>query len=380
MKPRLALVGAFPFPVPQGSQVYFADQARALRAQGAEITLFVHGRGAGPLPEDLECIRAPAALSPRRLRAGPSLLKPLADAALARRLVSEAQRRPFDALLAHNAEAALLCLAVRARIRTPLVYVVHSLWRHELPAYGPAAAAGPLSRAGAALDGQLARRCDAILTLSAAARESLEPLAQGPVELIPPGLAPGPPPDAASLRAVCARHGLEPGRFALYAGNLDAYQALSALAEAARRAQPIPFVVATHDARGAAPEPLRVLETGSPEEVRLLIGAAGVCLLPRAIPGGFPIKLLNYMEAGRPIVAGRQVADGFEDGRSALLLAGDAGPAAWAEAVTRVMNDAALARHLGEGARALLLRRHAWPALAQATLDLVARARQAGIR
>jgi glycosyltransferase involved in cell wall biosynthesis len=378
VKPRLALVGAFPFPVPQGSQVYFAGQARALQQQGAEVTLFVYGRGAGPLPGDLECVRAPAALSPRRLRAGPSLLKPLADAALARRLLGAARQRPFDALLAHNAEAALLALRLRGRIRAPLIYVAHALWRHELAAYGPAAAAGLLSRAGAALDRRLARRCDAILVLCGEARRSLAPLARGPVDVIPPGLTPAPPPAPAALAAACARHGLEAGRFALYAGNLDAYQSLPALAEVARRARPVPFVVATHDARGAAPAPLRIVETLSPDEVRALTWAAGVCLLPRAIAGGFPIKLLNYMEAGRPIVARRDVADGFEDGNNALLLAADAGPDAWAQAVTRVMNDGALARHLGEEARALLLRRHAWPALARATLDLVARARKAG--
>ncbi len=376
MKPRLALVGAFPFPVPQGSQVYFADQARALRDAGAEVTLFVHGRGAGALPTDLNVVAAPAALSPRRLRAGPSLLKPLAHAALARRLASESAHRPFDALLAHNAEAALLCLAARARIGAPLVYVVHALWRHELPAYGPTAASGLLARAGAALDRSLARRCDAILTLCASAHDALEPLARGPAALIPPGLAPATAPDPESLAAACTHHGLEPGRFALYAGNLDAYQSLPVLAGAARRTPGLPFVVATHDARGAAPEPLRIVETGSAQEVRALTWAAGVCLLPRAIPGGFPIKLLNYMEAGRPIVALRSVADGFEQGRSALLLAEGAGAAGWAEAVTRVMNDAALARRLGEEARALLLRRHAWPALAQATLDLVGRARR----
>ncbi len=380
MKPRLALVGAFPFPVPQGSQVYFADQARALREQGAEVTLFVHGRGAGPLPPDLNVVAAPAALSPRRLRAGPSLLKPLADAALARRLTAEARRRPFDALLAHNAEAALLCLAARARIGTPVVYVAHALWRHELPAYGPAPAAGLLARGGAALDRSLAQRCDAILTLCASARDALEPLARGPVALIPPGLTPQPPPEPELSRAVCARHGLEPGRFALYAGNLDAYQSLPVLAAAARHASGIPFVVATHDARGAAPAPLRIVETGSSDEVRALTWASGVCLLPRAIPGGFPIKLLNYMEAGRPIVATGSVADGFEDGRNALLLADGAEALAWAEAVTRVMNDAALARHLGAEAKALLLRRHAWPVLAQATLDLAATARRAAPR
>jgi hypothetical protein len=36
---HVALVGAFAFPYPQGSQVFFAQQARALMAAGARVTL-----------------------------------------------------------------------------------------------------------------------------------------------------------------------------------------------------------------------------------------------------------------------------------------------------------------------------------------------------
>ena len=375
---RLALVGAFPFPVPQGSQVYAADQARALRRAGAEVTLFSYGRGVGPAPADLPLVRAPAALSPRRVRAGPSALKPAADAALALLVLREAARRGFDALLAHNAEGALVALALRPLSGVPVVYVAHALWRHELPAYGGPRQRALLARAGAALDRELARRADGVIALCEAARRALSAHARGPLALIPPGLDPAPPPDPAAVRRTCARHRLEPGRYALYAGNLDAYQELPDLAAAARALPDTPFVAATHDPRGPALGAVRVVVLGCAEECRLLTHGAGACVLPRAIPGGFPVKLLNYMEAARPIVARAGVADGFEHERSALLLPPGAPPEELAKAVTRILGDADLAARLGRGARALLERRHAWPALAEATLALAAAARPGG--
>ena len=109
--PRIALIGAFPFPLPQGSQVLVAQQARALEAAGASVTLICYGSGTGPVPGSLDIVRIPRALSPRRLRAGPSIAKPLADAALVGAYLGAHRRRRFAVALAHNAEAALVGLA-----------------------------------------------------------------------------------------------------------------------------------------------------------------------------------------------------------------------------------------------------------------------------
>jgi glycosyltransferase involved in cell wall biosynthesis len=136
--------------------------------------------------------------------------------------------------------------------------------------------------------------------------------------------------------------------------------------------------VATHDPQGPDLAPLRVVVVAGAEEARLLTHAAALCVLPRTIPGGFPVKLLNYMEAARPLVARTPVADGLEDGRNALLLPAAAGPTELAKAVARVLEDPELAAELGRGGRELLERRHAWARLAGRTLDLVAALRCRG--
>jgi glycosyltransferase involved in cell wall biosynthesis len=367
---RLASIGAFAFPLPQGSQLYARDQALALRAAGSEVTLFCHGAGSGPEPAGLPLVRVPRALAPRRLRSGPSPAKPLADAALAAMLVRAQRARRFDLAIAHNAEAALAALCARAATGLPVLYVAHTLLGVELASYAPAPARPALDRLGRWLDRTVAARADGVLALCSHAAKELGREARGPLAVIPPGLDAAPPPAAEEVARRCARFGLEPGRYALYAGNLDAYQELGELAEAARRLAPLPVVVATQQAEGAAPPPLRTLRHQGFEDGRALAFGAAVAVLPRRIPGGFPIKLLNYMEAGRAIVAHAGVAGVLEHGREAWLLAPGSGVAELAAAVGLLANDPVRAASLGCGAREALTARFAWPQLAKRTLAL----------
>jgi glycosyltransferase involved in cell wall biosynthesis len=351
---HVALVGAFPFPYPQGSQVFFAEQARALQAAGARVTLVCYGRGAGAVPADLALVRAP--LAPRKLASGPSPAKPLADLALAASLLTAHRRTPFDAVLAHNAEAALAALWVRPLMQRPVAYVAHTILVHELATYAPPQFAPALRWLGARIDRHLARRADAVIALARAGERDLSQHARGPVLRTPPGLAMRLVPTPAAIAAACELHGLDVGRYALYAGNLDGYQDLAALAVAAREIA-APVVVATH-AAGTAPAPLRTVHVAGAEEVRLLTFGSGVTLLARCAAGGFPIKLLNYMEASRAIVARASVADTLTHEHSAWLVADDAKPSAWSAAVNALLADPARAAQLGAEARRTLEREH----------------------
>jgi len=369
---RLALLLAAPFPLHQGSQVFVADQARALRGAGAEPVVVAYGASDGREPE-VEVARVSAWLTPRTLRSNASPAKLATDAALARTLLRVHRARRFDAVLAHNSEAAAVALAVRRHLGVPVVYVVHTLLRHELSAYGPRALGGVLDAAGGALERALARHADAVLVLCEDARAELAPHARGPLAVIPPGLDLRPAPDFAACEAACRRHGLPPGGFVLYTGNLDRYQDLDLLDAAAAELPLVPFVAATHDTAGARFERLRALEVDA-DTARALLHACAVAVLPRRRRGGFPIKLLNAMEAGRAIVAHEGVAAGLSD-ETARLLPHGAGGRAWADAIAELLAAPERARGLGEAARRHLEAHHAWPALARETLELISRAR-----
>ncbi|MGE4652157.1 MAG: glycosyltransferase family 4 protein [Myxococcota bacterium] len=367
---RVAALCAFQFPAPQGSQVFAGQQALALRRAGLDVELFCYGRGAGDPPPALPLQRAPAWSTPRSYRAGPKLRKPLADLALGWMLLRAHRRRAFDVVLAHNAEAALLALALRARTGIPCVYVAHTLLGVELRCYAPARLGGTADRLGAQLDQQLARHSDAVLALSENARKALLPHTDRPVVQIPPGLDPGPAPHQDAVREMSRRHGLSPGGFALYAGNLDAYQDLASLQQAAAQLRGLPVVVATHGPPRRL-DPLRVLRVPDAESVRTLSFGAALAVAPRRHVGGFPIKLLNYMEASLPIVARAEQDLGLTHDRDAWLVAPHASPTDFAHALRTLFADPERARRLGRAGRAHLEGHHHWPDLAARTHALL---------
>jgi glycosyltransferase involved in cell wall biosynthesis len=95
-------------------------------------------------------------------------------------------------------------------------------------------------------------------------------------------------------------------------------------------------------------------------------------LQPAAVPYACPLKLLEYMAAGRAIVAPDQpnLREILEHDRTALLFeAGDAA-AQW-HAIATLAGDAALRRRLGDAARRDIIRRDmTWPGQARRVVAL----------
>lgn len=452
---RLLLVGAFPYPHHQGSQVYFQEQAIALRAAGAEVTLLTYASDdshrskvskrkpaeTGPRNrlslgrwralDGFEHRTSPGWTSPRSLRSGPSWAKPLGDLGLAMTLrdavASSQLDDPYDAILTHNAEAALVALHALPKARPPILYCVHTLLENELSAYlkGPKrkgflnfvrafGASNPmadrLDRVGGRIDRWIAERVDGSISLTHAADCVMRQFSQEPSALIPPPL-PDPQLDSEPLDPleVVSRLALDPGRFFLYSGNLDGYQELdilmAAVEELAKRSDSPPqIVIASHhldrhacrrdetpangqhvmdrdSRRGITPEWAKSLPgvefrgVESSAEMQALLYAARASLVTRRAPGGFPIKLVNSLATGTPVVAFHGQEWGLSHERNSLICAPDRPDLTLADAIERLAEDDRLAERLSAGARALYLERHVPERVASETLDLIRRVR-----
>ena len=375
---RVAVLGAFPFPYPQGSQVFVAEHTRALVRSGVEAELFTYGSGVGEHPSDLNCIATPGWLSPNTMRSGPTLAKFPADAGLLSTYIRRARVQPFDVAFAHNAEAAMIALAGRAVLKTPVIYVAHTILRHELSAYGADAIDFILANLGGMVDRFIGRHADGIVALCNDAKRDLGSIARGPVDVIAPGLDPTPSPTDEQVARACAKFAITPGSYALYCGNLDAYQDLDLLAEAASIMgdDPTPnIVVATHDkstlpASFEGVDNIACVEVENFAQMRALISGSQSVVLCRRRRGGFPIKLLNYMEARKPIVAFEDIASGFEHMTNAWLLDEKAEAGELAAALRTLAHEPALRQTLGAGARELLETHHGWEQIAQRTCAL----------
>jgi 1,2-diacylglycerol 3-alpha-glucosyltransferase len=342
---RVALVLAGPYPALRGSQVLVGHLARGLRDRGHMVRLVTYGAGGGDLP-------------------GPQPGRVWRDALLTLRLLRTVRRDAVDVIHAHNYEAALAGLLVARATGRPLVYHGHNALAQELPMYFRHPGMRRLAVAlGRMLDAHVPRRADFCIAVSQELHDILR--ARG---VAPDGIACITPPPADVGRS--PTRGSASG-LVCYAGNLDGYQNLDfLLASFARVRGRVPgarLVLVTH--AGAEAEATRLAALGrggveivharSYDEVRARLETADVAVCPRAERSGFPMKLLNYMAAGKAIVASAGSAKGLVDGVTARIVP-DGDAAAFADAVAVLLGDAAERERLGTAARRAVEDPAAW--------------------
>jgi polysaccharide biosynthesis protein PslH len=109
----------------------------------------------------------------------------------------------------------------------------------------------------------------------------------------------------------------------------------------------------------------RVELTGFVSDLRPHLAAAAAVVVPLRLGGGTRLKIVEAMAMGKAIVSTTLGAEGIEaaPGRDILI---EDDPAAFANAVSRLLTEPGLAAHIGQSARRLAAERYAWSGAAQA--------------
>ena len=156
----------------------------------------------------------------------------------------------------------------------------------------------------------------------------------------------------------------------MYCGNLDAYQGIPLLLQAVRRVrEKLPAVmlkiVSFADVTRTRALVLReglsqavsfVRPAGFNAELDLL-NEASVCACPRVLRAGFPMKILNYMAAARPVVVTQAGAKGLGQLEHAWI-AKDGEPESFAEGLVTLLQDRGLAERVARQARLHVEKEH----------------------
>lgn len=345
MSLRAGFLGACPYPVPQGSQVFLRDHARAFREAGHEAHLITYGFGRGEDDSGLPLHRGPGRAG--KTSAGPSLSKPFLDLGMLFTVRRVVRREGLQVLFAHNYEALLVALAARA---CPVVYHAHNTMADELPHYFRRASWA--QGVGHLLDCSLPRCAAQVIVPHERLAAHLVHcgVREQDISVVAPPVWPVVLPKLASTAVPTVD----------YTGNLDAYQNLGLLTAAMQRLrEELPTAALRIGTADDCSFPdASVHHVTSVEELFTFLAAESVFALPRVSWSGYPVKTLNAMAAGKAIVACASAAHGLENEKTALIVPdNDAG--AFAAALKRLLTDSALRARLGEAAGQQVARAHA---------------------
>jgi polysaccharide biosynthesis protein PslH len=109
----------------------------------------------------------------------------------------------------------------------------------------------------------------------------------------------------------------------------------------------------------------RVELTGLVSDLRPHLAAAAVVVVPLQLGSGTRLKIVEAMAMGKAVVSTTLGAEGIEAVPGRDLLVADE-PAAFADAVSRLLAEPELAARIGRSARRLAVERYAWSAAATA--------------
>ena len=109
----------------------------------------------------------------------------------------------------------------------------------------------------------------------------------------------------------------------------------------------------------------RVELTGFVSDLRPHLAAAAAVVVPLRLGGGTRLKIVEAMAMGKAIVSTTLGAEGIEAVPGRDLLVEDE-PAAFADAVNRLLAEPDLAARIGQSARQLAVERYAWSGAARA--------------
>lgn len=382
---RILTVAACPLPCPRGTPIRIQRTADALARRGHDVRVVTYhlGREGEDLAARVHRIRDVPFY--RRTQPGPDPVKLLLlDPMLARLADRVARHERPDVIHAHHYEGFLVGLFVASRTGAPVVFDAHTLLESELPSYLPRVPASLKRRLGCSLDARLTGRADHVVAVTGRLADrliELEAVQPDGVTVVPNGV------DLSAFSSVpIARPGNTPGdeRTVVFAGNLTAYQGLETLLEAIRmvreRRPATRLLVVSEFATSAAKSLVRSLGLTEAvdfveadfRELPELLARGDVAVSPRTDCDGLPQKILNYMAAGRAIVAFNGCAPGLEHGTSGWLVS-EPKPERLSEAILHLLDRPDLARRLGRAAREEVRRRFSWSTTAARLEDVFTR-------
>lgn len=380
---RVLVVAPEPFYEDRGTPIAVCQLLKALSQLSYQVDLLTYPVGRDVEIPGVRFLRTANPLGIRRVPIGFSLRKILFDVLLLPELVRRLSSRQYACVHAVE-EAAFLAVPLGRRFDVPVIYDMQSSLPEQL-AQHLAFRLPPVQSVLRRCERWLLRHADSVVSSSGLARIVRERFPKARLReweyaspLQPAGLE-----EAEALRADLR---IGPGRpVVLYSGTFESYQGLpelmAAIPHVLAEVPEATFVLvgATESGNGTLIErghadmiragSLRVVKRQPRERIPAFLAMADVVVSPRAYGDNLPLKVFDYLGAGKPIVATDIPAHRSILDEERALLTGPWSPDL-ARGIVRLLRDRELADRLGANARAYSQERFGWFSFVRLVSDL----------
>jgi glycosyltransferase involved in cell wall biosynthesis len=313
---RILVVAPQPFYEDRGTPIAVRQVLQALGELGRSVDLLTFPVGEDIAVPRLRIFRSANPLGFRSVPIGFSARKVVLDVPLAIALRQRLARERYDCI--HAVEEAAFPAALLARRHgIPLLYDMQSSLAEQLARLGPFGWP-PAPSVLNAMERWLLRRSSLVVTSAGLAARVQATVPEVPVRewLFPSAPAESTPADVQALREALGLSDRE--SVVLYSGSFEAYQGLAELIAAipvvrARMPDATFVLVGAERANGLVAHTgaeslvtsgaLRIVDRQPRDRMPSFLALADVLVSPRAFGGNLPLKVFDYLAAGRPIVA-----------------------------------------------------------------------------
>jgi glycosyltransferase involved in cell wall biosynthesis len=378
------MVAACPYPARRGTPIRIHRLSEAMAARGHQVHVVTYHYGSAEVGPTLSVHRIPKIKSYNNLSPGPTYVKlALLDPLLAVKLWQVLRHHRVDIIHAHHFEGLLVAAAARLRGKTPIIFDAHTLLTSELPFYSLGLPRWLTNRIAASFDRRLPAIADHVITVTERIRQRLLQFGRVPeerVSVVPNGIESQFFSDSAS-REGKGVNGRPSRPTLIFTGNLAPYQGIDLMLQALRkvlnRRSDVRLKIVTESsfehydalARELGISGSIELVRAQFEEIPMLLAGATVAVNPRTECDGIPVKLLNYMAAGKPVLSFAGSAPGVCHRQTGWLVP-DGDVDGFAEGALTLLGNAELASALGQNARQLVKDQHDWDRSAELTENI----------
>jgi glycosyltransferase involved in cell wall biosynthesis len=364
---RVLMIAPEPFFTPRGTPISILFRLKALSQLGKQVDLLTYHLGEDVHFPGVRIFRIPRVPLIRKIKVGPSFIKPLLDGLLFLKAVGMLSTGRYDVIHAHE-EAAFFSLPLASLFGTRFIYDMHSSLPQQLSNYG-VGNYRLLVQLFALLERYVVRRAGAIITICPDLQRHVEHLCGGENGFLIENTDVAPPPASVDLLVAQLRErfGLIGKLVIAYTGTFERNQGLDLLVQGAPEVL-TEFPQAVYMLVGGRRDQLeelramaarqkveeRFLFPGSQsfEDVPVFLELADILVSPRSQGTNTPLKIYSYLASGKPIVAtDMQTHRQVLDDRSAKLVPPTA--EGLAQGIRELLQDAGLRERIGRRGRQL---------------------------